>query len=154
MAEELLSDRNDPTLFELLDDRAENVDKTLEPYLTVRKYEQGDYLFEQDDPGDFLVLVRSGAVRIARELSSGTEIDVLTFEAGHIFGEMAFFEPGATRWGHARALQATEVGLIDHESFDELVESEPEFGRAFYEAVIDLLIKRLRGTSQAITSEL
>lgn len=78
---------------------------------TLRTHARGDYLYLPDDPANAVFLVRSGAVRLARFLDSGRELNLEIVGPGEILGEAALFGE-AWRLGLAQVLCPTQVARI------------------------------------------
>jgi CRP-like cAMP-binding protein len=100
----------------------------------VRRFDAGERIFLEDDPGDCLFVVRSG------------KVDVITFGSvlesvgpGGMFGEMALID-GGPRSAAALAAEATEVAVVDGQTFHALLREEP----AFALALMRLLAGRIR----------
>jgi dipeptidyl aminopeptidase/acylaminoacyl peptidase len=56
---------------------------------TARRFQQGETIFFQGDPGQVLYLIETGRVRIYVQDDSGQESSVIYYSAGDIFGEVA-----------------------------------------------------------------
>ena len=56
---------------------------------TARRFQQGEAIFFQGDPGQALYLIESGRVRIYVQDDNGQETSVIFYSAGDIFGELA-----------------------------------------------------------------
>ena len=67
------------------------------------EYQSGDLIFQQDDPGDSMLLVAEGRVKITVTQDDGSEKFVDDLAAGEHFGEMAILT------GEARAVTMTAV---------------------------------------------
>src|SRR5262245_28281972 len=85
------------------------------------RYNAGETIFAQGDPGDRMYIVQSGSV----EVSIGGKV-VETIQANGIFGEMALVD-GGVRTGTARAKDACELAPIDHRLFLLMVDEAPLF---------------------------
>lgn len=87
--------------------------------LTIRaeavRWETGDVVFEEGDPGDHCYVIESGAVRVLRRLPDGQRVTLAVLERGSVFGELALL--GAER--RSATIQAIEptvgVGLATHD---------------------------------------
>jgi hypothetical protein len=55
---------------------------------TVRRFQQGETIFFQGDPGQALYLIEAGRVRIYVQDDGGQETSVIFYSAGDIFGEL------------------------------------------------------------------
>ena len=54
--------------------------------------EAGETLFREGDEGDQMYLIKSGKIRIVKEMSKGEEKTLAVLEAGAFFGEMAVLD--------------------------------------------------------------
>jgi CRP/FNR family transcriptional regulator, cyclic AMP receptor protein len=78
-----------------------------------RHYKQGDLLFRQGDPSDFVLRVDSGSVEILRDVDGAT-IVLGSVLAGQFVGEMGVIE---RRPRSATARAGTEVEAEEFQSF-------------------------------------
>ncbi len=60
------------------------------------EYAPGRMIYQKGDKAELLYFIKKGRVRIFDNIPSGREITIDVIEAGHIFGESAFYE-GAFR---------------------------------------------------------
>ena len=98
--------------------------------LRSRRYRRDEVIFHADDPGDSLFIVARGSVKITLAADDGTEPAILTtIGPGGFFGELALLD-GAPRSANAIAFGAVETLVLHRESFDRLIDSEPELRRA------------------------
>lgn len=100
----------------------------------VRRFDAGERIFLEDDAADCMYLVRSGTVDV---ITFGTVLE--SVGPGGMFGEMALID-GGPRSAAALAAEATEVALIDKETFHALLREEP----AFALEVMRVLAQRIR----------
>src|SRR5690606_1611036 len=77
--------------------------------VTQLRFEPGDVVFRQGDPGDLVYSIVSGEVEIVREMPDGEERLLATMGPGEYFGEMALVSDAA-RTATVRA--RTEVELV------------------------------------------
>ena len=103
-------------------------------------FESGQKVFLQDDPGDFMYIVRSGQVNI---ITYGTVLE--NVGANGIFGEMALIDD-SPRSAAAIAAETTVVAQIDKAAFVRMVQAEPEI--ALY--VMSLLATRIRRMNESL----
>lgn len=108
-------------------------------------YPRGTRIFAAGDPGDALLGLISGQVRISASTAGGQEVFLNILESGDSFGEIAALD-GHPRTASADALTNTELFLIRRADFLALIAKEPQLALQ----LLELLCKRLRWTSDLI----
>lgn len=91
----------------------------------VKSLEKGEYLFHEGDPARGFYVVQRGAVNVHRVNAAGKEQIIHVFRAGDSFAEVAL----ASTTGYpadARAIEPTQVLLIQKEGILTLVKRQPE----------------------------
>ena len=91
----------------------------------VKTLEKGDYLFHEGDPAHGFYIVQRGAVNVHRVTAAGKEQVIHVFRAGESFAEAAL----ATSSGYpadARALESSQVLLVEKAGFLALLQRQPE----------------------------
>lgn len=86
---------------------------------------KGDYLFHEGDPAIGFYIVQRGAVNVHRVNAAGKEQIIHVFRAGESFAEVAL----ASETGYpadARALEATQVLLVQKDGILALLRRQPE----------------------------
>lgn len=84
--------------------------------VTSRSWPSGATIFQRGDFGDYLLLVRSGRVRLSLSNPQGREIVLRTLGPGDVLGEMAVID-GLTRSADATALEPTEALILTRDRF-------------------------------------
>ena len=107
--------------------------------------ERNFVLFEEDDPGDELFVVRKGRIAVGRKSVDGRESLVALMEPGDVFGEMPLFD-GGNRSASARALERSEVLGIPYSFVRRCFDEQPQL----LWTVVALLAERLRTTDSAL----
>lgn len=107
-----------------------------------RKWTSGTVIFQRGDPGDFMIVVVSGRIKVSLITRQGKELSLRHLEAGTILGEMAVLDD-QPRSADATAAVATEGYVIGKRAFLDLVTASS----ATSEAVIRYLCTRLRDTT-------
>ena len=100
-------------------------------------FREGDFIFRQGDSDDRAYIIVYGSVHIMREYDSYSII-VSTVHKGDFFGGLALLS-NISRLFSARATEATEVLLIESESFRKLMLQFPEMAIR----VMDSMVKRI-----------
>ena len=137
LLEKILFLKSSPLFSALHGEELASVARVTEPV----RFQEGDSLFHEGDPGDALYLVVSGSVRIDR---GGNEIAILG--PREAVGEMALLD-GQPRSATATAVEPVTALYIDQASFDTLVERSPALARGIFRA----LCQRLRMTTARVT---
>src|SRR5438093_7754346 len=88
-----------------------------------RQFNQGDILFRQDDPSDYVLGITSGSLEIRREVGN-ISIVLGTVLEGQFVGEMGVIEKRA-RNATARASTAVEAEQFSVPEFFQRVSADP-----------------------------
>lgn len=91
----------------------------------LKRLNKGEYLFHERDPSRGFYVVQKGAVNVHRVSAAGKEQIIHVFRAGESFAEGTL----ATEIGYpadARALETTQVLLIQKNEFIALLKRQPE----------------------------
>lgn len=89
-----------------------------------RRYPAGQILWSEGDPGDALLVLEVGQLRISRYTSGGAEAVLAVVEAPAAVGELALLD-GAPRDAAVVAQRAVSVRLVPRSIFLDLVLREP-----------------------------
>jgi CRP-like cAMP-binding protein len=106
---------------------------------------RGAAIFSKGDPGNSLVAVISGTVKISVSSAGGRSAILNLIGAGETFGEIAVLD-GQDRTADATANTDCELFVIDRREFLPFVRSHPGLAMKF----IELLCTRIRWTSDQV----
>jgi CRP-like cAMP-binding protein len=95
---------------------------------TVRRYEKGAVIFEQDSPSDNFYTIASGRVKIFKMLPSGKDLILEVFGTGDPLGAVAAYD-GRPFPASAVALEDTVCVVIARPVFFRLLEEYPSLVR-------------------------
>ncbi len=101
----------------------------------------GSWLFRRGDPGDSLMVVRTGRLEVVVDLATGSQRAALIGPGG-VLGELALLL-GGVRTASVRALRETEVLQLRKPAFDQLLRDEPAFAAAITRALAHELQRRV-----------
>lgn len=87
--------------------------------------EKGEYLFHEGDPAYGFYVVQRGAVNVHRVSAVGKEQIIHIFRTGDSFAEVALATPTGYP-AEARALESTQVLLVQKNGILELLKRQPE----------------------------
>lgn len=95
---------------------------------SVRRYDKGQIIFEQDTPSDAFYTIASGRVKIYKMLPSGKDLILEVFGAGDPLGAVAAYD-GRPFPASAQAIEETTCLLIPRATFFRLLEEHPSLVR-------------------------
>lgn len=93
---------------------------------TVRTLEKGDSLFREGEPARGFYIVQKGAINVHRVNAAGKEQVIHIFRAGESFAEAALATPTGYP-ANARAVEPSQVLLVQKDGFLALLRRQPEF---------------------------
>lgn len=109
------------------------------------RWQPGEVLFQRGDPGDWMVALASGRVRLTLLAPGGRELILRHAVAGDTLGEFALVD-GETRSADATAVIETEGFIIDRPRFEALAAAHPALGLS----VARYFCRRLRDTTEQL----
>lgn len=110
------------------------------------RFAAGESIFEIGSPGQSMLAVLVGTVRITAQSSAGREIVLADLGAGEVFGEIALLD-GRGRTASAIALSACELLVLERRDVLPFLESHPQACIRLLETLCD----RLRQADEQIT---
>ncbi len=114
-----------------------------------RFFESGETIFIAGTPGDSLMLIARGVVRIDLTLAHGHRIHMATFGRGQFFGEMSFLDHHA----HSAEVVAAadcELLILPRPDFDALASRDPALASHVFASLSMALAERLRHTNEEL----
>ena len=106
-------------------------------------------IFQKGDPGDSLMAVVRGRVKICTYSADGKELVLNIIDHGGLFGELAVLD-GQPRSGDAVALEDTDLLVLTRSRLMPVVTRDPEVASR----LMGVLCQRLRQTSQQLEDAL
>ncbi len=127
--------------------------KALSELLKEVPLKTGIPVFKENDPGDGFYWVRSGKVRISRQVTPegrrAKQEQLLTvLTAGQIFGEMALVD-GEPRSADALADSDTVLFFLSHADYEKLKLNQPATALRIQDMVVVTLCSRIREANRA-----
>ncbi len=101
--------------------------KSVAAITLVKSLDKDDYLFREGAPAQGFYIVQKGAINVHRVNAAGKEQVIRVFRDGESFAEAAL----ATATGYpadARALESSQVLLVEKSGFISLLKRQPELG--------------------------
>jgi CRP/FNR family cyclic AMP-dependent transcriptional regulator len=85
----------------------------------LRNFRRGQVVFSRDDPGDTVLVVVSGRVKVVIRSADGGELTLTVIQAGGLFGELSVADNGP-RSTDAKTLEECQLLLIPREPVQDL----------------------------------
>ncbi len=135
-----------PKSLEIFSAFSEDMLEALAPYVKSETYDQGVSIFKEGDEGRAMYIIEKGQVEIRKKDKT---LSLLT--RGSVFGEMALFEDAKRS---ADAIARTDLALyrLDNQDFRKFIFDHPESGVRFLYNSINEMSRRLRQTSEYLTT--
>ncbi|WP_404383079.1 Crp/Fnr family transcriptional regulator [Caenispirillum salinarum] len=114
-----------------------------------RRVEAGKVIFQRGDPGDSMIAVARGQVKISTYSQDGKELVLNIIRTGEVFGEIGLLD-GEPRTADAAALVTCDLLVLKRETFLSHLEANPEVTRR----LLGILCQRLRRTSAHLEDSL
>jgi CRP/FNR family cyclic AMP-dependent transcriptional regulator len=127
-------------------DVVEPIDRSLLAYLAAndqryllgqgvrRSFRAEELMLHEGDPGDHILIVRSGWVRVSTALPDGQEVLLALRGPGDVIGELAMLH-GWTRTATVRSLERVEAVLLRGPQFMASIRERPEIALALVKTV-------------------
>src|SRR5687768_3588031 len=106
--------------------------------ITLRRYESGDVILREGDPGETAYIIDQGQVEVTKQLDDRA-VHLAYIGAGDVFGEMSMIDD-RPRSATITAVEPTMVREIHRESFYDGLQSHPEVALN----LLKVLFERLR----------
>ncbi|MEE2644329.1 MAG: Crp/Fnr family transcriptional regulator [Myxococcota bacterium] len=116
------------------------------PHLLRREVPKGEMIFHQGEPGDLLMFIARGRVKISTVSDEGRELSYTQLHVGDFFGEIAILTR-STRSANACALEDSVLYTMSREGFDECLNM-----KSFTMLILKNLARRLSSSSTHFSS--
>lgn len=110
----------------------------LVPQTWLRSFPEGQVLTSEGDPGESLLVLESGQVRISRYTPSGHEVVLAVVDAPASFGELALID-GAPRSATITAQTPVIVRIVPRQAFVSLIERDSQAAMAVLHSVTGMV---------------
>jgi len=112
---------------------------------SIQRYSDGDVIVSEGIVSNNAYVIMSGQVRITKKVDKKTVV-VGTLKVGEVFGEMGLIAE-SVRSASVVAAGDVEVGIIDKETFEKLLDGLPDD----LQAIVAALVDRLKMTTNVLT---
>ena len=114
-----------------------------------RDYQEGEFIFEQGQPGAALFIIQSGTVSVEITHPNGT-VDNITQLGRHAFlGELALLDE-SPRSASAVAHVPTKVLSLFRSDLDQLLKEHPTIAAEIYRSLAAIVGTRLKSTNELL----
>ena len=127
-------------IFEAVDARAR---QELAQFSYIRRYAAGEIIFSQDEPGQTMMAIAEGNVRVLIDTPNGREVTLNDLPAGNVFGEIALLDGGA-RSATVKALTNCALVVLERRFLLDVFRRNPDL----YIGLIELLCQRVRRSDE------
>lgn len=107
------------------------------------KISQGEYVFHEDNPGDTLILLDLGTLKLTKRVKTGEEQELVQLGSGTYLGEMSFFDQGL-RSASGRAMESCQITVIPIPALRSLLDKSPSMAAKFYKCMAMDIARRLK----------
>jgi CRP/FNR family cyclic AMP-dependent transcriptional regulator len=114
-----------------------------------RKYHAGEYLFEKDQPGTAMFIIKSGLVKVVVPGHNDQETEMATIKPEDFLGELALLDD-TPRSASAKAVEKTEALAFFREDLNELVETHPAIGSKILRDLSIIIGQRLKAVNEQL----
>lgn len=143
MVTKIQSLRNIPIFSSLSEKHLEE----LSEIMLEKTYRKNQVIFDQGDPGNSLIIIKSGLVKISLVDSNNHEFIIKTFSVNDFFGEMSLLDCGP-RSATATAVEDCLALIIFRDNFIGLIQKTPSVALG----MLTELSNRLRTTTENISN--
>lgn len=120
--------------------------KAVARYMNLLEVEEGDVVFLEGEPGDYVCFVAAGTLQVTKASPGGQTTVLTTLTQGQSIGEMAVIED-APRSANVVALCAARLVTLSRQDFETLLQTHPPIGISLLKGIARVLSRNLRKTS-------
>ena len=117
--------------------------------LREHRLKKGEVLFREGESGHEMFLIRSGSIVISKPITGRVEQVLARMGPGEFFGEMSLFDQYPRSATVQAEADSTLLGL-DRQNLERLVDMNPRAAAAFFHALVEVFIQRLRDSGNLI----
>ena len=114
-------------------------------------FKEGDVLFREGDPGDFIAIIASGSVSVSKSTEfPGKNVILAKNGQGSFIGELSTVDEHP-RSATVTAMMETDVLILTRSALEEITTTSPVIGLKIYKGLIRILGLRLRQSTARIS---
>lgn len=116
--------------------------EALSAYMHCYGAERGVSLLNEEDQGDFLLIILSGSAVVSRRAQAGAKI-LATVGPGASLGEMSMID-GEPRFASCVTARPTDFAVLSRHDLNQILVGMPRLGNKFLLILLQLMTRRLR----------
>jgi CRP-like cAMP-binding protein len=115
--------------------------------MKVVRMQPGDWIIREDEEGDSMFTIASGAVRILKKLEGSKSLQLAVLGEGAFFGEMSVLR-GGPRGASVQAVQPGELFEISKQVIDNISKQYPSVEKVLTKFMKQRLLRNVMNTSE------
>jgi CRP/FNR family transcriptional regulator, cyclic AMP receptor protein len=119
----------------------------------VRRFRRGQVVFSAGDPGDTLLVVASGRIKVVVHAADGGELTLTIIQAGGVCGELSVAD-GGPRSADAETLEESQLLIVPRAVVLELCSRVPSVAQAMTASLAATLRRLTEATSDLVFLDL
>jgi CRP/FNR family transcriptional regulator, cyclic AMP receptor protein len=119
----------------------------------VRTFRRGQVVFTEGDPGDTLIVVLSGRVKVVVNSADGGELTLTVIGPGGVFGELGVAD-GGSRSASAETLEESRLLFVPREMILDICGREPAAEHALLRSITAILRRLTEAASDLVFLDL
>ena len=131
------------TDFDLFKDLSSEEARQLSVNSQFLTFKRGEMIYQQGTPGNSLLLIAHGQVKLTLPVKDGQPLHLLTLGKGQFFGEMSFID-GHAHSADAYAVEDVELLSIDRESLANAIGQDQRMLLIIFKRIFIAVAERLR----------
>lgn len=114
-----------------------------------RRYQIGEFLFEKEQPGTAMFIIKSGLVKIVIPGRADEEVELATIIPEDFLGELALLDE-TPRSASAKAVEKTEALAFFREDLNEMLETNPAIASKIFRDLAIIIGQRLKVSNEQL----
>jgi CRP-like cAMP-binding protein len=119
----------------------------------LRAFRRGQVVFTRGDPGDTLIVVISGRVKVVVRSADGGELTLTIIQPGGVLGELSIAD-GGPRSADAETLEACQLLLVPRETIQDICARVPSAAQALTSSIAGILRRLTEAASDLVFLDL
>lgn len=116
-----------------------------------RKYQAGEFLFKEGNPGTGMFIIKEGAISIERVSENGDIMHLASLKSGDFVGELSLLSDDP-RSASARCTKTTTVIVLVREDLFDFIDRDLAVGVKILKELAKMIGERLKDTNKALLS--